>query len=383
MPKSSLAPLLFATVLAFCSLYAPQPILPLLAEALEVAQTEISLLVTLVLLPLSLAPVLYGFVLEAFSARFLLRSTILLVGASLLPFVFSDSFAVLCVARLIQGLLLPAVFTALMTYCSTMARPQHLGKVMSAYIAATIGGGFLGRAVTGLIADWGNWRWAFLLWIVGLLAAWAMLGKLPADTRAEVQALKPRVVVEVLRRAEFSCAYLIAFLAFFVFASILNVLPFEIKAQQAGVSETVIALAYSGYLIGIVVATASSRMVAALGSEARVVRFGLLVFGLGLALLQVRSIPIMCAAMLVVCAGMFTVHSVLSSYVNHLARSRKGVVNGLYVSLYYAGGTLGSYFPVAIYEARGWNLYLLALMGLLAVATFISPQLQRHSRPVV
>ena len=52
---------------------------------------------------------------------------------------------------------------------------------------------------------------------------------------------------------------------------------------------------------------------------------------------------------------MFTVHSVLSGYVNHLARRRKGVVNGLYVSLYYAGGTLGSYLPVVIYEARGWN----------------------------
>ena len=144
-----------------------------------------------------------------------------------------------------------------------------------------------------------------------------------------------------------------------------------------------IALAYSGYLIGISVATASNRMVTVLRGEARAVRLGLLLFGLGLALLQLRSIPVLCAAMLVVCAGMFTVHSVLSSYVNHRARSRKGVVNGLYVSLDYAGGTLGSYLPVLIYEARGWNLYLLALMGLLSVATIISSRLRRQPRPSV
>jgi YNFM family putative membrane transporter len=363
---------LFTTVLAFCSLYAPQPILPVLAEHLEIEQSQASLLITLVLLPLSLAPVFYGFVLEAFSARTLLRRTVLLLAASLVPFLFSDEFLVLCAARLLQGLLLPAVFTALMTYCSNMAGPQDLGKTMSLYIAATISGGFLGRAVTGMVADWGDWRHAFLLWIIGLVAAWLMLGRLPSDNRTSVQTLKPRMILEVIRRGEFRRAYLIAFSVFFVFASVLNVLPFEMKRLDPEVSEATIALAYSGYLIGILVALSSGRMISSLGSEARVIRVALIIYGVGLALFSIRSIPVMYATMVLFCAGMFTIHSVISTYVNHLARTHKGVVNGLYVSFYYGGGTLGSYLPVLIYRAHGWTIYLLVLACLVGFVAVLS-----------
>jgi hypothetical protein len=44
------------------------------------------------------------------------------------------------------------------------------------------------------------------------------------------------------------------------------------------------------------------------------------------------------AAMLIFAAGMFTLHSVLSAFLNHLETERKGLINGLYVSAYYCGG---------------------------------------------
>ena len=59
---------------------------------------------------------------------------------------------------------------------------------------------------------------------------------------------------------------------------------------------------------------------------------------------------------------MFLLHSVLSAFLNHLESARKGLVNGLYVSAYYAGGALGSYFPGFVYQWFGWS----AFVGLLA-----------------
>ena len=68
-------------------------------------------------------------------------------------------------------------------------------------------------------------------------------------------------------------------------------------------------------------------------------------------------------SMLVFAAGMFTLHSVLSAFLNHLETERKGLINGLYVSAYYAGGALGSFLPGFIFQRFGWP----AFIGLLVV----------------
>src|SRR5690606_6997113 len=52
---------------SFTVLYAPQPLLPLLAAELGVGCPAASLLITVTLLPLSIAPVAYGFMLESVS----------------------------------------------------------------------------------------------------------------------------------------------------------------------------------------------------------------------------------------------------------------------------------------------------------------------------
>jgi YNFM family putative membrane transporter len=52
--------ILFLTVLGFGSLYTPQPLLPSLAAHFGVDAGEASLLITLTMLPLALAPLFYG-----------------------------------------------------------------------------------------------------------------------------------------------------------------------------------------------------------------------------------------------------------------------------------------------------------------------------------
>jgi len=47
--------------------------------------------------------------------------------------------------------------------------------------------------------------------------------------------------------------------------------------------------------------------------------------------------------------------------VNHNARSLGGVVNGLYVSCYYAGGALGAWLMGYVYELFGWTTFVVVL----------------------
>jgi YNFM family putative membrane transporter len=71
-------------------------------------------------------------------------------------------------------------------------------------------------------------------------------------------------------------------------------------------------------------------------------------------------------------AGFFLIHATMSGLGNHLAIEHKAVVNGLYVSIYYFSGALGSWLPGYIYDRFGWSslIQLLALM-LVFAAGFI------------
>jgi YNFM family putative membrane transporter len=80
-----------------------------------------------------------------------------------------------------------------------------------------------------------------------------------------------------------------------------------------------------------------------------------------------HHIQLLYFAMFIFAAGMFTLHSVLSGYLNHLETSRKGMINGLYVSAYYSGGALGSFLPGLVYQSAGWTGFSILLIVLLLV----------------
>ena len=182
MNVKSLFILLLTTVLTFSTLYTPQPILPLLAQEFSVSGSEISLLISLTLFPLGLMPIVYGYLIDNVSARNILHWFIGMLAVTELSLAFVSDFRIMLVFRLLQGLLLPAIFTAIVTYISNHSSADQRQKSISCYIAATIIGGFAGRFLTGLISDISDWRVAFVVWTVGLFAAWTLLWLLKKDT---------------------------------------------------------------------------------------------------------------------------------------------------------------------------------------------------------
>ena len=137
----SLPVILLSTVLTLSALYVPQPLLPVLAKQFSVSRELAALLTTIVFIPLSLAPLVYGYLLEAVPAKRILRIAMLLLGLSSLALAFVDSYSWMLGGRLFQGLLIPALLTALMTYTSQSAAQGDMQRAMAWYIGATIAGG--------------------------------------------------------------------------------------------------------------------------------------------------------------------------------------------------------------------------------------------------
>lgn len=382
MRNQDLAIVLACATLTFCVLYAPQPLLPRIADTFQVSPADASLMISITLLPLALAPLFYGYLIETFSARTLLRVAMALLAISEFALWWIDQFWGLIAVRLIQGLLLPAVLTGLMTYCSSMSPAGDVRRIMSYYIAATILGGFAGRAASGAIATLAHWRDVFFILGALLGIASLLLFLIRQDNRTDTgfARFEFSAVRDVLRQPLYLQGYLLIFVAYFVFGSVLNFLPFRLKELNPEISELTIGMAYIGYLVGLVIALSSVRISRRLGGESQSVIVGMGLYMAGSAALLTSAVPMVFGAVFIYCAGLFLTHSVLSGLLNHHASEHKGVVNGLYLCFYYAGGALGSYLPGFIYRYFGWPVFIATIMIVIGAGLAIALRMQTTTR---
>ena len=357
-----------AAVLTICSLYAAQPIQPVFQQEFALNGLQAVLFTTLMMFPLGFAPLLYGFVLESFPLRRLLRGAILLLGLLELAFAMTNSYFWLLLIRGAQGLLIPAILTSLMGYVAYSSPREEVQQAMARYIGATILGGFLGRFLSGLCTDLLGWRFFFALLGLGLLLLYRLMARLERDINPAYSKPELGALTRLLSCPGLIWLYGSIFCIFFVFAAVMNFLPFQLKRMDPLYSETGIGLYYLGYGMGLVAAANARRLINWLGSEARAAATGLAIFGAATLLLTVEQGVFMGLSLFVFCFGMFMAHSILSGYVNRLVDGGRALANGCYISCYYLGGTIGSFAPGVIFHHLGWRPFLVALLLMLILA---------------
>jgi YNFM family putative membrane transporter len=358
----TLTKIYFCTVITFCSLYAAQPIQPVFQHEFALTSLQAILFTTLMMLPLGFAPLFYGVLLESLSARLIVRTAILLLGVLELLFSVTNNYVLLLILRGLQGLVIPAILTSLVSYISFTALREDVQAAVARYIAATILGGFLGRFLSGLFTDLFGWR--FFFFFLGLMLVWGFFLLRTLEKDANLEYSRPTVaeVTELVRQPQFFWLYCTIFSVFFVFAGLLNFLPFQLKSIHPSFRETGIGFMYFGYVMGILVSLNVRRLIGLFGSETKVAMAGLFLYIAGILGFMLPDHRAMFFAMFVFCTGMFMAHSLLSGYINTLAKSKKGIANGVYISFYYLGGTLGSFAPGVFYEHYGWKVFLVSLI---------------------
>ncbi len=358
----------YTAVLTFSVLYSPQPLLPVLMKEFGVDKSSAALITTVTMLPLSLSPIIYGFILEKLTAKKIMMFAIsMLVFLEIIIF-FITNFYIMIFVRLLQGFLIPGILTSLMTFVSMASEKSLVQRIMSFYIAATILGGFLGRFISGLISKLFGWRYGFLLLGLSLAISFVLLFFITDYKIQSKEKITLKNALEVLKTHPFINIYLTIFCTFFVFAAMLNFIPFRLKEILDNVSEFVIGLSYSGYVMGIIVSLSTMWLIKHFKNEKNVITFGLIVYIISIPFFYMKSISTIFIAMFIFCTGMFTTHSIASGFLNRLASNNKGIVNGLYVSFYYTGGVLGTFLPGYIYKYFGWVWFLSALMLLILIA---------------
>jgi YNFM family putative membrane transporter len=277
---------------------------------------------------------------------------------------------------LMQGFLLPAIFTALMTYCASMVAPSQVRRAMGYYIGATIIGGFIGRLVGGIFASSFDWHSAFLVMGLMQLVPLFLLMRVEADADINFARLDSRSISRVLGQRHYRFMFLSLASIFFVFSGILNIVPFHLRDIAPDSSPLVISMLYLGYLVGAPMSFFSENISRRLGDARRGLLLGLVIHGVGIVMLLFVALQGLIFTMFFLAAGFFLIHALLSGLVNHLAQEHKGVVNGLYVSIYYFSGALGSWLPGYLYEGIGWQSMIFVFVLILGFAGWSIGQLE-------
>lgn len=356
-------PILLLAAMATAILYAPQPLLPTFTSIYGVSHTEASALITISMITLGLAPLVYGYVLEGLSAyKMLIAATVLMAICQILISV-TDNWHIFLLLRATQSLGIPALLTSAMTIMTSASRHEHVRDAAAWYVAATIVGGLGGRVITSLLTQATSWQVSMGFWGVLLLILVLTAMRLQHSEKSAFRKVKPHVFREVLSIPGIWHVYIAIFCQFFAFSAMLNVIPFRLTQLHPNINVGTIGLIYLGYIAGLISSLNTTRMHALTGSETRTFVIGLLVFMGSILMLLTTHIAMSFIAMFAFCGAMFLIHTGLSGHANHLSEKHKGIVNGCYIASYYLGGGMGTWLATWIYSHYGWQVFTGTLIG--------------------
>lgn len=350
---------------AITNLYITQPVLPVIQQEFGVGAATASLTVSVVILGIALANLPFGYMSDRYPVHRLIALGAAAVAGAGFVCAATKVFAVLVGFRFLQGLFLPALSTCVAAYLSRNLPLERLNVAMGSYVSATVAGGLGGRLLGGWIHPPLHWRWAFvtaaifLLVSAGAAVRWLPPGEPPVQATGETVGF-----MAILGRRELRRTFLVAFGAFFVFSSGFNYLPFYLSGPPFNLPVQVITLMYLAYIVGIVIGPVAGAISNRLGNGAAMIG-GAIVFALALLITLIKSVPVVAFALLLVCAGFFTIHASAAGSLNRRLSGGRGRANSLYVLFYYLGGACGITLSGWAYHLAGWpGVVALGLMVL-------------------
>lgn len=335
-------------------MYATQPLQPLLAKVFKVDVVKASAFTAVMLFSLAIAPIIYGYILESFSAKKMLQIATTILFVTNLFLGISNSYEMFLTIRIIEGLVIPAILTSVMSILANLDK-ENVKFNMSVYVASTVFGGIIGRVASGIIATNFGWRMVFISLSIQLLFALYFVHKINYSGETKLVRANISDVVSILKDRRFTTVYLLMFTIFFVFGGLLNILPFRIKEINPSSTEAQIGLMYLGYSTGIIVSLFSHKIVKFFKTEIRTIIAATLFFNFIVIFFVTKNITVIFLLLFVFCVGMFTIHSISSGLANSIKADKRSITSGMYLTFYYIGGSLGSIVPAMIYQHFGWN----------------------------
>lgn len=358
-----------ATGLAtFALLYAPQSVLPDIAEEFRLTPAEASLTVSAATGALAVAVMPMAALADRVGRRRVIVWSVLTAAALGLLLPLAPTYEVLIAARALQGVATAGVPATAMAFLAQEAGRARVGAAIGALVAGNSAGGMLGRLITGLATDGTSWRTALALaGAFGAICALTAAVLLPKGHQA---ARRPSALKAALTDRVLLCQYAVAVLAVAAFISVFNVIGFRLTADL-GLSTGLAALVFLAYAAG--GTSAAAGRLADRHGRARVALAALAVAATGAVITLPDDLVAIAAGLTLFTGGFFAAHAVASGWVGARAPEHaRGQASGVYLFAFYVGSSTGGTAGSAAYQAHGWpGLIVLVAAWLLAAAAAV------------
>ncbi|WP_167858600.1 MFS transporter [Methylobacterium nonmethylotrophicum] len=369
---------------AMLNLYACQPILPDLQRAFGVSPARAALTVTATAAAVALVAPVAGAVSDAAGRKPTIVAALALIALPSLACALAPSLDVLICLRFLQGLFMPAAFAACLAYASEEWPPALRGRATTLYVTANITGGFLGRVIGGLAAEWGDWHAAFLvLGLANLLAALAVAMLLPRSRGAPAATGFGTAVAAMPRHLgnpALLSAFAVGFAVLFCLAGVFTYVNYHLAAAPFGLSAGELSWLFGTYLVGLLILPVSGRWIDRFGPR-RAILLAIAGSALGGGLTLAPTLWVIVPALVLVCLGAFVCQAAATAFVGRGAAHHRSAAAGLYLGFYYAGGAAGAFLPGFAYARLGWPGVVAVVLAVEAAAALLVYSAWRDPAP--
>ena len=360
---------------AFLNLYSPQALLPALAREFGVGAAEISSIMTASALAIALTAPFTGAAADVLGRKRIITAAMLAVVVPMAGAAFASDVPSLIVWRFLQGLLLPPIFAVTVTYIGDEWPRAEIPAAAGIYVTGSSLGGFCGRFIPGVLGDLVGWRGAFLalaaLTLAGAILIMRLLPREKSFVRSPGIAASARQMLRHLKTPQLVATYAIGFGILFNFIALFTYVSFHLAAPPFNFSSAMLGTVFVTYLAGAAISPMAGRLLARLGRLSFMLA-ATAVWAGGCLLTLVPSISVIVAGLVLCAACGMLCQTVATSHVTTIAREGRSSAVGLYVTSFYAGGSVGAFLPGLAWNAGGWPACVAMAVAMLAIMALIA-----------
>ena len=361
----------FAGLASFINLYATQPLLPQFAHDFGASEGAVSMTVSAITFAVALMAPFVGVVADVVGRKRIIAGAMALLVAPTVLCAFAHSLSELVLWRFVQGLLLPPIFAVTVAYIGDEFPGEEVAGVTGVYVAACAVGGFLGRFLSGLVADRWGWRSAFyMLAVVTAVSALFVVAALPRErrfVRAEGFAHSVRLMLGHFLNPPIVATFAVGFAVLFSFVATFTYVNFYLGAPPFELSSSALGAIFVIYLVAVVVTPRTAHWIRAIGRRRLVMAAVGIACG-GLLLTLIPWLPAIVLGLGLAATGGFISQTSATGLLAQRTTAARSSAVGLYVSFYYVGGGLGAQVPALFWARAGWPgcvaLVILTLCGM-------------------
>ena len=374
-PSLKTAAVVIAGVCAFLNLYAPQPVLPLLAHLFGVSAGKISLIVSAATLGVALSAPFVGIIADRIGRKRVIVISLFGLGVSTMLTAVAPNLGLVIFCRFLTGIFTPGIIASILAYIAEEWGSAGAAKTTARYVSATVLGGFIGRFFTGFLGEHGIWWISFLILGFGTVIGSIIVQRWMPASRNFVRVPGWRKNLSGfaghLRNPILLSAYAVGFSVLFSLVGTFTYITFHLAGAPYFLSPAGQGMLFLVYLIGLVITPMSGPWIHKIGHN-RVVPLAIFCSIAGVLLTLAGPFILVIAGLALCCSGVFVCQAASSGYVGLSAKSSRSAATGLYVTFYYLGGCAGSTIPGIIWKDAGWTGCVIMIVCVQLVAGAIS-----------